>query len=108
MSKLQNAILAKYKKAYPEHTLSDIAKNTNIQITRVFRIFNGYDMKVSELEAFENALMNGSRKEFISMADDCFQNLSDSKIEYLRAMFKSSLKLAQAQTQVNYSNLIQA
>ena len=108
MCKLQDAILAKYKKTYPEHTLNEISKVTNIQITRVFRIFNGYEMKVSEFEAFENALMKGKRKEFINLADECFQSLSDERITYFKALLKSSMRLAQAKNQITYPDIILA
>lgn len=53
---LQNKTLQRYRQFYPEETLRQISDRTGIQITRVFRLFNGKTMKVGELEAFEKAI----------------------------------------------------
>lgn len=53
---LQNKTLQRYRQFFPEETLRQISDRTGIQITRVFRLFNGKTMKVGELEAFEKAV----------------------------------------------------
>lgn len=53
---LQNKIIQRYRLFYPQETLREASERTGIQITRVFRLFNGKTMKVSELEAFESAI----------------------------------------------------
>lgn len=53
---LQNKTLQRYRQFFPEETLREISGRTGIQITRVFRLFNGKTMKVGELEAFEKAV----------------------------------------------------
>ena len=55
---LQNKTLQRYRQFFPEETLRQISDRTGIQITRVFRLFNGKTMKVGELEAFEKAITN--------------------------------------------------
>jgi hypothetical protein len=53
---LQNRTLHRYRQLFPQKTLKEISLQTGIQITRVFRLFNGKTMKVKELEAFEEVI----------------------------------------------------
>jgi hypothetical protein len=53
---LQNKTLQRYRQLFPHETLREVSQRTGIQITRVFRLFNGKTMKVGELEAFERAI----------------------------------------------------
>lgn len=53
---LQKRTLTRYRQSFPNETLRETAARTGIQITRVFRLFNGKTMKVGELEAFESAI----------------------------------------------------
>jgi hypothetical protein len=53
---LQKKTLARYRQYFPNETLRETSARTGIQITRVFRLFGGKNMKVGELEAFENAI----------------------------------------------------
>jgi hypothetical protein len=48
--KLQEKILRQYLLINDEPTLKDMAHDTGIQVTRVFRILNGSSMKLSEYE----------------------------------------------------------
>lgn len=53
---LQNKTISRYRQYFPNETLRETSARTGIQITRVFRLFNGKNMKVGELEAFEAAV----------------------------------------------------
>ena len=53
---LQNKTIQRYRLFFPQETLREVSARTGIQITRVFRLFNGKAMKVGELEAFESAI----------------------------------------------------
>lgn len=53
---LQKKTLNRYRQIFPHETLREVSARTGIQITRVFRLFNGKIMKVGELEAFEEAI----------------------------------------------------
>lgn len=55
---LQQKTLQRYRQLFPNETLRETSARTGIQITRVFRLFNGKIMKVGELEAFETAISN--------------------------------------------------
>ena len=54
MNQLQTKLITTYKEKFPKDTYKEISKKTNIQQTRVFRIFNGSEMKLSEYEAIED------------------------------------------------------
>ncbi len=54
--KLQTRVLKQYRLYFPNDTLRDVSARTNIQLTRVFRLFNGKAMKVKELEIFEDLI----------------------------------------------------
>lgn len=53
---LQEKTLQRYRQLFPNQPLREVSARTGIQITRVFRLFNGKIMKVGELEAFEKAI----------------------------------------------------
>jgi hypothetical protein len=53
---LQKKTLSRYRQYFPNETLRETSARTGIQITRVFRLFGGKNMKVGELEAFEAAI----------------------------------------------------
>lgn len=53
---LQNKTIERYRLFFPQETLREVSGRTGIQITRVFRLFNGKPMKLGEFEAFEKAI----------------------------------------------------
>ena len=53
---LQHEVLERYLEVYRKPTLKFISENTGIQITRVFRLLNGSEMKLHEYQAFLNSL----------------------------------------------------
>lgn len=59
---LQKKSLERYRQLFPNDTLREISARTGIQITRVFRLFNGKAMKVGELEAIEAAIQEKLRE----------------------------------------------
>jgi hypothetical protein len=54
---LQKKALHRYRQFFPNDTLREVSARTGIQITRVFRLFNGKPMKVGELEVFEGIVL---------------------------------------------------
>tara|TARA_B100001971_G_C18268024_1_gene596413 strand:- start:94461 stop:94820 length:360 start_codon:yes stop_codon:yes gene_type:complete len=60
---LQKEIIAKFNRQFPNATLKEVSKKTGIQITRVFRIINGYEMKVSEYERFYQVLTQDQNRD---------------------------------------------
>lgn len=47
---LQQAIIKQYHQIFKNQTYRQIAEHTGIQMTRIFRIFNGAPMKLCEYE----------------------------------------------------------
>jgi hypothetical protein len=47
---LQTTIISKYKKLRPHFSLSSTAKELNINLSRLFRLWNGAEMKLSEYQ----------------------------------------------------------
>ena len=95
MNNLQQIIIEKYRKAYPKDTLKEISKKTKIQYTRVFRIFNGSEMKISEYQAFEKAINTSmTRSEFANTAIECSLYLSASKLALFYEQMTQSIRLA--------------
>lgn len=109
MQTLQSSILNEYSKTFPTHTLKEISLNTNIQITRVFRIFNGSEMKLSEYESFQNALnQRNTHESFIKLATQFFKNSSSEKVNHLESVMRSAVKVASLKaSQLSSNNLHQ-
>lgn len=59
---LQKKTIERYRQLFPQDTLREVSARTGIQITRVFRLFNGKPMKVGELEAFEKTITEKLRE----------------------------------------------
>lgn len=94
MNNLQDKILNQYKHQHPNHTLKDISNLTGIQNTRVFRIFNGYEMKLSEFEIFQNILIDKKKVSYFErLIQDCMTNLSEFKLKDISSELESLLKM---------------
>lgn len=102
---VQVLILKLFKEAYPNAKLKDISDKTGIQITRVFRLMNGAEMKVSELESFQSLLQDPkSNSKFIEISKSCALNLSPKRRNYIQAIMEQALKLHSFSSQPsNYS-----
>lgn len=53
---LQKSTIAEFKRVYPTITLKKASEVLGIQITRVFRLFNGHEMRLNEYEKFQKVL----------------------------------------------------
>ena len=93
---LQKNIIRRYKETYPQDKLKDISKKTSIQITRVFRLLNGAEMKVSELEAFMKTLAQSSEQTpLVKLAQECELELSKERKLFVITQLKHALKINQ-------------
>lgn len=80
---LQQRVLTTFKQNYPDLTYDEISKLTGIQKSRVFRIFNGSELKVSEFETFESMNSKGNTyksNEFLEMAQQCLKTLNSNHL----------------------------
>lgn len=93
---LQEAIIKQYNQTFPGLTYRAVAEHTGIQLTRVFRIFNGAAMKLSEYEIFylklqECGSMGGRLSELALEAET---RLSSRALFELAADIERRLKIA--------------
>lgn len=103
---LQTSVLNQYKQAFPSHKLKETAGHTGIQISRLFRVLNGSEMKLKEYEAFEACLSKEmSTNEFILTAKECLEKLNPNRKKLLHAQMKKALKLHFLQSALD-SNLL--
>lgn len=82
METKQEKLLAQYKNLMGHMTYKQISADTGIQFTRVFRLFNGAEMKHSEYELFKAKIiqMGQARSEFQALLETCVTELSDSDV----------------------------
>ena len=97
MVNLQKLILKKYNLVHNHPTLRFISEDTGIQITRVFRIINGHEMKLSEYERFQSSIDNSLQKcnqgnDLYNMAELCIDHLSHESIEEIKDVMDRKLR----------------
>ena len=93
---LQNTILATFKKHYPNQTLNESSKLLKINKTRLFRLFNGSEMKVSEYESFEQAILKAqgaNSLDLLAKSKECLKVLRPEKLKQLIEQMNEKLFL---------------
>jgi len=91
---LQVAVLKQYKATFPQDKLKEISNRTGIQITRVFRIMNGSEMKLKEYESFERCIAKDfATSEFLDSAKQCLAKLNHERKRQLLNQMKHALKI---------------
>ena len=99
MVNLQEATIKQYKELFPKETLKEISVKTKIQITRLFRLFNGSEMKISEYEVFQNLMDEKvNNNDFYKLAKKCTQTLSYNRMNYIYAQMSQAIKVVGMQT----------
>ncbi len=93
---LQQAIIKQYHQVFQNRTYREIADHTGIQMTRVFRIFNGAPMKLCEYETLyqkiqERGAMGGRLCE---LAREVEKHLSANAILCLSRELERRLQIA--------------
>jgi signal recognition particle GTPase len=78
---MQKNVIKRFKSKYPDLTLKETSSLTGIQMTRIFRIFNGHEMKVSEYEKFQ---------EVIHQSEEVYE----ASNEFLTELFNNITKLS--------------
>ena len=99
---LQDNVLKSFKENFPNLTLNEISKLTGIEKTRVFRILNGCDMRVSELEIFDQLnteYYGASNVEFLNVAKSCLKILKSERLNHLLWNMKHDLTIAKLTAQ---------
>ncbi len=91
----QKRILDLFMKQFNRPTLRDTADLTGIQLTRVFRLFNGSDMKLDEYLIFLNLIKEdtGKHSPLSRLAYECSNTLSASLVGELEMLLEQKLRL---------------
>jgi hypothetical protein len=107
---MQEIVIKRYQELFPREPLRETAAKTGIQITRVFRIFNGSEMKLKEYESFEKIIQDTrpqtvNNEAFLKVTRDCLLHLSENKIsEYIHDM-NMALKIKSLSKKKPFSKL---
>lgn len=97
---LQSLMVREYKKIYGNPTLKETATLTGIQITRVHRIFNGSEMKLSEYQSFRSLINLKTKKNLNSqesietLLENCLKDCSDYVLDDLKNFLRQKLETA--------------
>jgi hypothetical protein len=107
---LQMTILNQYMLLNNKPTLKKIAADTGIQLTRIFRLFNGSTMKLSEYQIFNRKVKEkmGLTDGLEAIAFECSMKLSPEAIKDLEVFLKRKIetwKLSQVQKQTRITTL---
>ncbi len=91
--KLQKWVIEKYINLTGLNTLNDISKDTGIQITRVFRLIHGKEMKLKEFEIFQSKIFKNLKKSssILSLINECLLKLGDPKLEEIDETLRRAL-----------------
>ncbi len=91
----QKRVLGQYLELSNNPTLKVIAMDTGIQITRVFRILNGSEMRLKEFLAFNRAVEKrmGAGISLGNLALECMHTLSAEALCEIQADMERRLKL---------------
>ena len=92
---LQKTILGQYMLLNEGPTLKKIMIDTGIQITRVFRLFNGSTMKLSEYQIFQQKVKEkmGLTNTLEELARDCSLKLSPQAIKEIETDLKRKIEI---------------
>jgi hypothetical protein len=92
---LQKKILQDYREVFGQQTFREISTVTGIQQTRVFRLFNGSQMKLCEYEIFQQILRfrQTGRPEVFKLLKDCETRLSQQGLKEIENFLDQKIRL---------------
>jgi hypothetical protein len=107
---LQKTILNQYMLLNGRPTLKKISEDTGIQLTRVFRLFNGSTMKLCEYQVFNKKVKEkmGLTNGLEEIAFECSMRLSPTAIKDLELFLKRKIetwKLMQIERQATSTTM---
>lgn len=88
---LQQRTLRQYMNVKDQPSMRQIAKETGIQQTRVFRILNGARMHLDEWEIFDQAIKE-HESDLEGLARACVCELSHDQLSEIRTQMKTKLE----------------
>lgn len=93
---LQETIITDFKKHFPSLSLDKSSKLLKINKTRLFRILQGQEMKVSEYESFDKVLRQRkgiTHSDLYSKTKECLQTLRPEKINEILIHMQEKIQL---------------
>lgn len=106
MQDKQKEIIKCYRRLFPDETLKEVSHKTGIQATRVFRIFNGHEMRVSEYEIFERLIdrqVGFESEEFVRYARICHKILGQNRVKEMLYDMRMAVELSYQLKHADYS-----
>lgn len=95
---LQDATLKQFQEVFNGPTLKEISTLTGIQMTRIFRLMNGYEMKLSEWESMNCAIhtkVNQDKQSIINKFMWLLKNAAPLSLEALLEDINTQFELHQ-------------
>lgn len=93
--KFQESILQQYMKLTGNVTLKSISNDTGLQMTRIFRLLNGAEMKLNEYRKFFWKIQDrcGLKSDLQNLVDECVLRLPIGPIKEIEQILSRKLKL---------------
>ena len=94
---LQKWVIENYIRSTGFKTLKEISKDTGIQLTRVFRILHGKEMKLKEFEIFQKKSFFNLENSLniVLLANECAFKLDEGKVLEITNFMKRSIKISE-------------
>lgn len=91
---MQENIIKEFRDTFKGMTLNDLTKICHIERTRLFRIFNGYEMKLSEYEKMKSCLTSelGNENSLEKVASDCASNFKERECLKISEQLKRKMR----------------
>lgn len=103
---LQTLTLTYVRQAYPGITLREIATQTGLELTRIFRIFKGHEMKLSEYQILNTFIEKKGRKTSViklqRLLDESLEVLDDKTINEIFLVLERKIQTAKIKSNHYY------
>lgn len=101
---LQEKVLKQYFELMKKPTFKEMAEDTGIQVTRIFRLFNKAPMKLDEFQIFERRVkeLTGMTSTLEDMAYECSISLGVEAVKDLELYLLRKLQLWKLKQTKNY------
>jgi hypothetical protein len=103
MSVLQQNLLSSYRRNFAKSSYRQISQETGLSQSRVFRIFNGSEMKIGEYQLLLEQIGRSSSTQYnlLSLATQCIAALSDRSLVELESLLQRRIYLCGLQQTAN-------
>ena len=97
MPEIQEQLLKRYQNLMNDPTLREIAADTGIQLTRIFRLFNGSEMRLKEYLLFKNRVadLEGIESDLLALVGKLEKGLPSNRLQKLKRSLSRELMYSQ-------------